>query len=86
VKSYQESVNKQYPNSTLDWTVPAQMLGYVDKPNHQSWVPDYAKAKAAWQAFGTGYRTKAGMDIDAELTKLQQTLQGIFDAAPDKNP
>jgi hypothetical protein len=33
------------------------------------------------QAFGNNYRTTPGLDMDAELTKLQQTLQGIFDAA-----
>ncbi len=86
VAAYKDSVNKQYPDSKLDWSVPEQMLGYPDKPNHQSWVPDYAKSKAAWQAFGTKYRTTQGLDIDAELTTLQSTLQGIFDAAPDKNP
>jgi multiple sugar transport system substrate-binding protein len=86
VQAYKDSVDKQYPNSKLDWSVPQQMLGYVDIPNHQSWVPDYAKAKAAWQAFGTGYRTSATFDVNAELDKLQATLQGIFDAAPDKNP
>ena len=81
-----EAVNAQYPNVKLDWSVPQAMLGLPDKPNHQAWVPDYAKSKAAWQAFGTKYRTTEGLDIDAELDALQQTLQGIFDAAPDKNP
>ncbi|HYH93041.1 MAG TPA: hypothetical protein VD763_07765 [Candidatus Saccharimonadales bacterium] len=81
-----EAVDAQYPDVKLDWSVPQAMLGFPDKPNHQAWVPDYAKAKAAWQAFGVGYRTTEGLDIDAELDKLQQTLQGIFDAAPDKNP
>ncbi len=86
VQGYKDGVDKQYPDSKLDWSVPQQMLGYVDIPNHQSWVPDYAKAKAAWQAFGTGYRTSASFDVSAELDKLKATLQGIFDAAPDKNP
>ncbi len=81
VPAYKDSVNKQYPGSTLDWTVPEQMLSYPDKPNHQSWVPDYAKSKAAWQAFGVKYRTTSGLDIPTELNTLQQTLQGIFDAA-----
>ena len=27
------------------------MLEHPDIPNHQAWVPDYAKCKAAWQAF-----------------------------------
>ena len=80
------AVDAQYPDVTLDWSVPQAMLGFPDKPNHQAWVPDYAKSKTAWQAFGTKYRTTEGLDIDAELDTLQQTLQGIFDAAPDKNP
>ena len=33
------------------------------------------------QAFGNAYRTTEGLDMDAELAKLQTTLQGIFDAA-----
>jgi multiple sugar transport system substrate-binding protein len=81
-----ESVNAQYPNVKLDWAVPQAMLSYPDKPNHQAWVPDYAKSKAAWQKFGVDYRTTAGLDIDAQLDTLKTTLQGIFDAAPDKNP
>ena len=78
-----ETINAQYPGITLDWTVPQAMLGYPDIPNHQAWVPDYAKSKAAWQAFQNKYRTTAGLDIDAELDTLQTTLQGIFDAAPE---
>ena len=58
------------------------MLSYPDIPNHQSYMPDYAKAKKALQALGNAYRTSE-LDIDSELTKLQTTLQGIFDAAPE---
>ena len=45
-------------------------------------MPDYAKAKKALQALGNAYRTNE-LDVNAELTKLQTTLQGIFDAAPE---
>ena len=81
-----DSVTKTYPKAKLDWSVPTQSSEHPDIPNHQSWVPDYAKSKAAWQAFWTKYRTTPGVDIDAELDTLKTTLQGIFDAAPDKNP
>jgi multiple sugar transport system substrate-binding protein len=81
-----DSVNAAYPGAKLDWSVPTQMLAYPDIPNHQAWVPDYAKSKAAWQAFGVGYRTNQSADIDKDLDTLKATLQGIFDAAPDKNP
>jgi len=76
-----DAINAQFPDATLDWTVPQAMLGFPDVPNHQAWVPDYAKSKDAWKAFQTAYRTAAGVDVDAGLDELQVTLQGIFDAA-----
>ena len=82
-KSKQEafftSVNATFPGVTLDWTVPQAMLAFPDIPNHQAFVPNYAKAKAAWQTFQNKYRTESGVDIDAELATLKTTLQGIFD-------
>ena len=74
-----KSIDATFPGIKLDWSVPQAMLAYPDVPNHQSWVPNYAKAKAALQAFQNKYRTTSGLDIDAELTTLQTTLQGIFD-------
>lgn len=85
-QAWKDSVQKAYPKANLDWSVPTQMLANPDIPNHQAWVPDYAKSKAAWQAFGVGYRTNKSADIDKDLDTLKTTLQGIFDAAPDKNP
>jgi multiple sugar transport system substrate-binding protein len=74
-----KSVDAVYPTQKLDWTVPTAMLAHPDIPNHQAYVPNYAKSKAAWQAFQNKYRTAAGVDIDAELATLKTTLQGIFD-------
>jgi multiple sugar transport system substrate-binding protein len=76
-----DSIDAGFPGMKLDWDVPKAMLAYPDIPNHQSNVPDYAKVRSAMQAFGNNYRTKSGLDMDAELAKLQQTLQGIYDAA-----
>jgi multiple sugar transport system substrate-binding protein len=74
-----KSINANFPGITLDWSVPQAMLAYPDNPNHQSYMPNFAKAKTALQAFQNKYRTTSGLDIDAELATLQQTLQGIFD-------
>jgi len=76
-----KATDANFPGVKLDWSVPQAMLAYPDIPNHQSFVPNYAKAKAAWQAFQNKYRTAAGVDIDAELATLKTTLQGIFDEA-----
>ena len=79
-QAFFDTTNANFPGQTLDWSVPQAMLEFPDIPNHQSWVPNYAKAKPAWQAFQNSYRTtEGGIDVDAELDKLQVTLQGIFD-------
>ncbi len=76
-----DSIDANFPGMGLNWDVAKAMLAYPDIPNHQSFVPDYSKVRSAMQAFGSAYRTTSGLDMDAELAKLQQTLQGIFDAA-----
>jgi multiple sugar transport system substrate-binding protein len=78
-QSFFDTTQKNYPDSKIDWTVPQAMLGYVDKPNHQAWMPDYQKSRTALKALWNKYRTTEGLDIDAELATLQTTLQGIFD-------
>jgi multiple sugar transport system substrate-binding protein len=76
-----KSIDAKFPGITLDWDVAKAMLAYPDVPNHQSFLPNYAKAKTALQAFQNKYRTTSGLDMDAELAALQVTLQGIFDQA-----
>jgi multiple sugar transport system substrate-binding protein len=76
-----DSIDKTFPGIKLNWDVAKSMLAYPDVPNHQSFVPDYAKVRSAMQAFGNHYRTTSGLDMDAELAKLKETVQGIFDAA-----
>jgi multiple sugar transport system substrate-binding protein len=79
-QAFFDTTNANFPGVTLDWSIPQAMLAYPDVPNHQAWVPNYAKAKPAWQAFQNNYRTtEGGVDIDAELETLKTTLQGIFD-------
>ena len=78
-QAFFDATNKNFPGVTLDWTVPQAMLAFPDVPNHQSWVPNYAKAKPAWQKFQNNYRTNSGVDIDKALDELKTTLQGIFD-------
>jgi multiple sugar transport system substrate-binding protein len=85
-QTFFDTVQKGYPDSKIDWSVPQAMLGYVDKPNHQAWMPDYQKSRAALKAVYNKYRTTPGLDIDAELTALQTTLQGIFDNYFAANP
>lgn len=81
-----DAIQKNYPDSKIDFTVMQAMLGYVDKPNHQAWLPDYQKSRSALKAVFNKYRTTPGLDIDAELATLKTTLQGIFDQYYASNP
>ena len=81
-----DAIQKNYPDSKIDFSVMQAMLGYVDKPSHQAWMPDYQKSRAALKAVYNKYRTTAGLDIDAELATLQTTLQGIFEDYYKANP
>ena len=74
-----DSIDANFKGIKLDWSIPQAMLAYPDIPNNQSYVPNYAEAKAAFQAFQNKVRTTPGLDMDAELATLKTTLQGIFD-------
>jgi multiple sugar transport system substrate-binding protein len=80
-QSFIDAIDAQFKGIKLDWSVPQTMLVHPDIPNHQAFVPNYGKAKAALQAFWNKYRTQAGLDIDAELNALKSTLQGVYDSA-----
>jgi multiple sugar transport system substrate-binding protein len=80
-QSFVDAINTQFKGIKLEWSVPQAMLSHPDIPNHQGYVPNYGKAKAALQAFWNKYRTSEGLDIDAELNTLKTTLQSVYDAA-----
>ena len=74
-----KSIDANFKGIKLDWSIAQEALKYPDIPNNQSYVPNYAEAKTAFQAFQNKVRTTAGLDMDAELATLKTTLQGIFD-------
>ena len=78
-QAWTDSIDKNFPGIKLDWSIPKAMIAYPDIPNNQSYVPNYAEAKAAFQAFQNKVRTTEVLDMDAELATLKTTLQGIFD-------
>ncbi|HEU4674272.1 MAG TPA: hypothetical protein VFS32_15370 [Candidatus Limnocylindrales bacterium] len=78
-QSFVDAIDAQFKGIKLDWSVPQTTLGYPDIPNHQAYVPNYGKAKAALQAFWNKYRTQDALDIDAELNTLKSTLQSVYD-------
>ncbi|MBN1201561.1 MAG: sugar ABC transporter substrate-binding protein, partial [Anaerolineae bacterium] len=54
-------------------------LNYPDNPSHESWMPNFNKAEDLLQNFVTLYGGTPGLDMDAELDKLVEDLQAVFD-------
>jgi multiple sugar transport system substrate-binding protein len=76
-ETFFEELDKTYPND-IDWQVAIDALGYPDNPNHESWMPNFTEANDRIQAWTTLYQGTEGLDIDAELDKLQADLNAIF--------
>ncbi len=73
-----EGLDEKYPQG-VDWQVAIDSLSYADHPSHESWMPNFAKADDRIKAFQSLYENTPDLDIDAELDKLRDDLQAIFD-------
>ncbi len=56
-------------------------LEYLDAPNHEGFMPNYARAWDALEAFWQVVRSDPAVDTDAGLDALNAEVQGIFDEA-----
>jgi len=79
-KAFFEGLDEKYPQG-VDWQVAIDSLSYADHPSHESWMPNFAKADDRIKAFQSLYENTPDLDLDAELDKLRDDLQAIFDEA-----
>jgi hypothetical protein len=56
-------------------------LAYPDNPSAEGWMPNWNEAWDRVGAFGSLMLNESGLDLDAEIQKLQEDLQVIFDKA-----
>ncbi len=71
------------PNK-VDWKVAEEMLKYPDLPNHESWLPNMIKANDLFTQFRTKMDQTPGLNMDAEIAKLQIDLGTVFAAGAQK--
>ncbi len=63
------------------WAAADAMLGFPDVPSSQSDLPDAIQLQERMVAFRAALLSDAGagMDVDAELDRLQADLQALVD-------
>ncbi len=71
------SLDEQFPQG-VNWQVAIDGLAYPDIPNHESNLPNYAKAYDRIGAFQTLYETEPDLDLNAEIDTLISDLDVIF--------
>jgi multiple sugar transport system substrate-binding protein len=70
------------PNK-IDWAVAEEMLNYPDLPNHEAWMPEYAKTKTILDTWRTFLDQTPGLNMDTEIAKLKADLDAAIKAAPN---
>ena len=65
----------------MTWSVLTEMATVPAIPSHEADMPNATKANADIMTFLTRLKNTAGLNVDTELAKLQQTLQKDFDSA-----
>jgi multiple sugar transport system substrate-binding protein len=68
-----------FPQLNLDVVYGA--VEYLDAPNHEGFMPNYARAWDALEVYWNALRADPEMDAVAELENLNVEVQGIFDEA-----
>jgi multiple sugar transport system substrate-binding protein len=80
-ETFFSGLSEQFAPLEIDWNVSTQMLQYPDNPSHEAFMPNFQEADSANKDLGSRLWTAADLDIDAEIDKHVELLQGIFDEA-----
>jgi multiple sugar transport system substrate-binding protein len=79
--SFDKTLAPIFPGNHVTWSVLIEMATVPAIPSHEADMPNATKANADIMTFLTRLKNTAGLNLDTELAKLQQTLQKDFDSA-----
>ena len=79
--SFDATLAPIFPDNQVSWSVLGEMAKVTAVPSHEADMPNSAKANADIGMFLNRIQNTPGLDMTAELSKLQGTLQKDFDAA-----
>jgi multiple sugar transport system substrate-binding protein len=83
VQTFFDIKAEQYP-FVENWDVFTQGLAYPDVPSAEANMPNFTEAFARIATFGNLMETTDGLDLDAEIAKLEADLTEIFSRAADQ--
>ncbi len=75
--AYLDYMKERYPG--IDYDVIFKSIDYLDKPTHESWVPDWGKVNDTLNNIQTMLYTEENLDVDAIMKQGNDDLQKILD-------
>ncbi len=75
--------SEAYPDADWEnknWDIWVASLAYPDSPNHEDYMPAFLESTDRYGVYVSEVDNDPDADIDAELDKLEEDLQAIFDA------
>jgi len=79
--SFDETLAPIYPGIKVTWSVLGEMQRYPAVPSFEANMPALTQANSDYSALLARLQNTPGLDVIAELTKLQARLQQDFDSA-----
>jgi multiple sugar transport system substrate-binding protein len=79
--AYDQALSSIFPGNQVTWSVLTEMQKHPAVPSFEADMPGFAQSSADINALLTRLQSTNGLDVVAELTKLQTTLQADFDAS-----
>ena len=83
-EDYIAGLSEGYPQfdwANLNWDVVQAGISIPDRPSHEDGLPAIAEAEARYIEYSQLVDNNADADVDAEIDKLVEDLQAIYDAA-----
>lgn len=72
--------NGRFKAQNINWDVATESLKYADVPSYESWLPNFIESETRLGVTWSNIMTTKGLDIDNEVTKLENDLQSIFNS------
>jgi multiple sugar transport system substrate-binding protein len=82
--AYLRVLEDKYPGA--DWQAAIDGLGYLSVPPHGSIMPNHAEAYARFDQLRDLLEYSSGLDLDAEIDRLESDLQALFAEAQHWTP
>lgn len=75
------ALDEKFSPNQVNWQVFLDSIPYMDIPNHEAYVPNYAKVVETFQALGSDLRINNDMDLEARFEVFVQELNRLYNTA-----